>query len=116
MTKDRKSPQQKLARVIQTVTSKPYTACLEEAGKILAASPSGRCGDRLTKWTCTQRPGPHPGWRHVDDESGTWWTQSRVFPYANTSLSPGSEDVTPQTAARIPAQVLRQMNGGGREQ
>ncbi|WP_458089369.1 hypothetical protein [Streptomyces malaysiensis] len=41
------------------------------------------CGDQLTDWTCTLRPGPHPGWRHVDENAGAWWAQTRVPPYSN---------------------------------
>ncbi|MGW6255429.1 hypothetical protein [Streptomyces sp. NPDC055085] len=41
------------------------------------------CGDQLTEWTCTLPPGPHPQWRHVDDVTGAWWTQSRIPPYSN---------------------------------
>ncbi|EDY43940.1 hypothetical protein [Streptomyces sp. SPB074] len=35
-----------------------------------------RCGDQLTTWTCSLPPGPHPRQRHVDESTGTWWTQS----------------------------------------
>jgi len=41
------------------------------------------CGDQLTEWTCTLPPGPHPGWRHLDQITGAWWTQSRIAPHSN---------------------------------
>lgn len=41
------------------------------------------CGDQLTEWTCTLRPGPHPRWRHVDEVNGAWWDQMAVPPYSN---------------------------------
>lgn len=37
MTKKKRTPAQKLAREIQADTGKPYTACLAEAHKRLAA-------------------------------------------------------------------------------
>lgn len=82
VTKAKKGPEQLLARSIQAATAKPYTACLTEATEILQ---DGRteCGDRLTEWTCTLPPGPHPGWRHFDHEVQIWWSQSGIFPYGN---------------------------------
>lgn len=41
------------------------------------------CGDQLFDWGCTLLPGPHPNWRHLDENSGAWWDQSRVPPYSN---------------------------------
>lgn len=41
MTKSKRTPVQKLARQIQAETGRPYTACLAEAKKQLAAE-SGR--------------------------------------------------------------------------
>ena len=41
------------------------------------------CGDRLTDWTCTLPDGPHKDWRHIDQDNGKWWDQSRVPPYSN---------------------------------
>ncbi|NEA42737.1 hypothetical protein [Streptomyces sp. SID11385] len=34
-----------------------------------------QCGDQLTEWTCTLPPGPHRDHRHLDETTGTWWTQ-----------------------------------------
>jgi hypothetical protein len=45
--------------------------------------PNETCGDNLFDRTCTLPPGPHPMWRHLDETTGTWWTQSRVAPYSN---------------------------------
>jgi hypothetical protein len=41
------------------------------------------CGDQLTEWTCTLRPGPHPNWRHIDEINGMWWDQMGDPPYSN---------------------------------
>lgn len=41
------------------------------------------CGDQLTEWTCTLRPGRHADWKHRDEVNGAWWSQSRVAPYSN---------------------------------
>lgn len=41
MTKKQRTPAQKLARQIQAETGKPYTACLAEAKKRLAAQDGG---------------------------------------------------------------------------
>lgn len=89
MTK--RSPAQRLAREIQAATGKPYLTCLGEAEAILETigeNDAMECGDELTRWTCSLRPGPHPGWRHVDDESGVWWSQSREFPYSSAAEKP----------------------------
>jgi len=89
MTKAKKSPQQNLARLIQAGTSKPYMVCLSEARVILAGSGDEddvlalECGDRLQDWVCSLPPGPHQQWRHLDEDDGHWWTQSRAFPYSN---------------------------------
>lgn len=86
MTKAKKTPEQKLARVIQAGTSQPYTVCLAEAKMILAEREDGpvtECGDQLQEWTCSLPPGPHVAWRHMDEVDGAWWTQSRLFPYSN---------------------------------
>lgn len=82
MTKAKKSPAQKLARDIQAATGLAYRPCLAQAEQILAVTPES-CGDELDDWTCTLRPGPHAGWRHLDEDSGTWWSQSRVFPFSS---------------------------------
>lgn len=86
----RRTPEQKLARLIQAGTvSKPYTACLEEARIILASigdDDAMECGDRLQDWVCSLPPGPHPSWRHLDEDDGHWWSQSRVFPYSNAVI------------------------------
>lgn len=82
----RRSPEQKLAREIQAATGKTYLVSLSVARRILATigeEDAMECGDQLTDWTCSLRPGPHPSWRHFDDEYETWWTQSREFPYRN---------------------------------
>lgn len=34
------------------------------------------CGDQLDRWTCTLPSGPHPRWRHLDEQSGRWWSQN----------------------------------------
>lgn len=48
------------------------------------ATPDPRpCGDQLTEWTCTLRPGTHDGWQHHDEIEGMWWDQSRIPPYSN---------------------------------
>jgi hypothetical protein len=86
MTKARKTPQQRLARAIQAATDKPYLTCLTEASHILKSigqDDEMECGDQLTKWTCTLPPGPHVNWRHMDEETGAWWTQTRLFPYSS---------------------------------
>lgn len=44
------------------------------------------CGDQLTEWTCTLRPGPHDGWQHHDEIAGMWWNQSRIPPYSNRDV------------------------------
>lgn len=85
MTKKKRSPQQKLARQIQAATGVTYSTCLVQADVILSSfgeDEEEECGDRLQDWTCTLAPGPHPGWRHLDDE-GHWWSQSVQFPYSN---------------------------------
>lgn len=78
----RRTPQQRLAREIQAATGHPYTRCLEQAKDTLLGGPED-CGDTLDGWTCTLRPGPHPGWRHFDEDAQIWWTQSRIFPFSN---------------------------------
>ncbi len=89
MTRQKKTPEQKLARLIQAGTSKQYSVCLAEAKVILAGREEGadvldmNCGDRLTDWVCSLPPGPHPGWRHLETLTGIWWSQSRAFPYSN---------------------------------
>lgn len=93
MTKKKRSPQQKLALIIQAGTViKPYTVCLAEATAILDPvtrvwpEEDGRvteCGDRLQDWVCSLPPGPHVSWRHLDEGDGHWWSQSREFPYSN---------------------------------
>lgn len=53
------------------------------------------CGDRLMDWTCTLRPGPHPGWKHEDQIAGAWWSQSAIPPHSNRDQfpeQPGSDD------------------------
>lgn len=48
------------------------------------AKPDPRpCGDQLTEWTCTLKPGPHRDWKHRDEVNGAWWSQSRIAPYSN---------------------------------
>jgi len=82
----RKTPEQKLARVIQAGTSQPYTVCLAEARATLDSigeDDEMECGDRLQDWVCSLPPGPHVAWRHMDENEGYWWSQSRVFPYSN---------------------------------
>lgn len=112
MTKEKKSPQQKLARRIQAATGKAYLRALNEAETLLADGAT-ECGDRLTDWVCDLAPGPHPGWQHFDGGNQMWWSQSREFPYGNAAaLSQASEQVSPQTAVRIPRQILRRMNQG----
>lgn len=78
----RRTPQQRLAREIQAATGQAYRLALEQAKATLAGGP-GDCGDTLDEWTCTLRPGPHPGWRHFDENAPTWWSQSRIFPFSN---------------------------------
>lgn len=87
-----RTPAQKLARLIQAGTSQQYTVCLAEATAILDPvtrvwpEDDGRvteCGDRLQDWVCSLPPGPHPAWRHLDENEGYWWSQSRLFPYSN---------------------------------
>lgn len=90
MTKKRKTPEQKLARLIQTATDKPYTACLREATAILGSigpDEEPECGDRLQDWVCSLPPGPHPRWRHLDEDNGCWWQQSGEFPYSNVVIT-----------------------------
>lgn len=41
------------------------------------------CGDQLTEWTCTLRPGRHPDRKHRDEVNGAWWDQMAVPPYSN---------------------------------
>lgn len=41
------------------------------------------CGDQLTEWTCTLRPGKHPDRKHRDEVNGAWWDQMAVPPYSN---------------------------------
>jgi hypothetical protein len=41
------------------------------------------CGDQLSGWTCTLLAGPHPEWKHWDQEAGHWWQQSSEAPYSN---------------------------------
>ncbi len=117
MTKKKKSPEQKLARVIQTATDKPYTVCLREATAILGSigeDEERECGDRLQDWVCSLPPGPHPRWRHLDENEGYWWQQSGDFPYSNVViLSPGSADVSPEAASRFPDETLNRMNRRG---
>lgn len=87
----RKSPQQKLARVIQTATGNAYHECLRQAHIILGSigeNDEKECGDRLQDWICTLAPGPHARWRHLDEEKGAWWQQSGVFPYSNAVEPP----------------------------
>lgn len=82
----KRTPEQKLARLIQAGTSKPYTACLAEAKVILSSigeDDEMECGDRLQDWVCSLLPGPHPSWCHLDQDKGYWWSQSREFPYSN---------------------------------
>lgn len=52
------------------------------------------CGDRLTGWTCTLAPGPHPGWQHQGD--GHWWSQTPGGPYSNQD-APASHGPRPET-------------------
>lgn len=89
MTRAKKTPQQILARAVQGATGLPYTAALAEARIILDQTPE-ECGDRLQEWTCSLPPGPHPGWRHMDEVDGAWWSQSRVFPYSSAVTDPRS--------------------------
>jgi len=49
------------------------------------------CADQLFGWTCTLPPGPHPRWRHVDANSGAWWTQSAEPPHSNREQSAAEE-------------------------
>lgn len=89
MTKKNRTPEQRLARLIQTATDKPYTLCLREATSILASigpDDEHECGDRLQDWVCSLPPGPHPRWRHLDEDDGHWWQQSGEFPYSNVML------------------------------
>jgi hypothetical protein len=89
MTKAKKTPQQKLARAIQAATEKPYLTCLTEATHILKSigeDDEMECGDQLNPRPhriCTLPPGPHINWRHMDEETGAWWTQTSLFPYSN---------------------------------
>lgn len=41
------------------------------------------CGDQLTEWTCTLRPGRHADRKHRDEVNGAWWDQMAVAPYSN---------------------------------
>lgn len=41
------------------------------------------CADQLSDWTCTLLAGPHPEWKHWDQEAGRWWAQSSEAPYSN---------------------------------
>lgn len=91
MTKKRKTPQQKLARLIQAATNDYYNECLRQATVILGSIGEDdelECGDRLQDWVCSLPPGPHPGWRHLDENEGYWWQQSGVFPYSNAVKVP----------------------------
>jgi hypothetical protein len=56
---------------------------LAAARRINAEADRRQCGDRLTEWVCTLRPGPHLHGCHVDEIEGVWWDQSRVAPYSN---------------------------------
>lgn len=82
MTRRKKRPEQILARAIQAATLEQYIECLRQATSTLAQTPH-LCGDQVTHWTCDLKPGPHPGWRHMDSVTGVWWTQSRVFPFSS---------------------------------
>lgn len=41
------------------------------------------CADQLADWTCTLLAGPHPEWKHWDQEAGAWWQQSAEPPHSN---------------------------------
>jgi hypothetical protein len=132
VTRKKKSPAQKLARSIQAATGVLYTVALAQAETILEAlgeDEEEECGDRLTDWTCTLPPGPHPGWRHLDEESGVWWSQVRQFPFSNrikmargpkpdlvivdeAVLSEGSCETDEATKERFGEETLRHMNRG----
>lgn len=57
------------------------------------------CGDQLTEWTCTLRPGPHDGWQHHDEIQGVWWSQSRIPPYSNRDQAAPAVPAAPDTEA-----------------
>lgn len=41
------------------------------------------CADQLADWTCTLLAGPHPEWKHWDQNAGAWWQQSAEPPHSN---------------------------------
>ncbi|WP_062215696.1 hypothetical protein [Streptomyces sp. NBRC 109706] len=69
------------------------------------------CGDQLTDWTCSLPAGPHPRWRHQDEEAGVWWQQSAVPPHSNapTTAPHGAPDGPP--APRVDPSATEGENG-----
>ncbi|MFE3583718.1 hypothetical protein [Streptomyces vinaceus] len=41
------------------------------------------CADQRSGWTCSLLDGPHPEFKHWDQDAGHWWQQRAEPPYSN---------------------------------
>lgn len=82
-----------VALAIQGATRAEYDFAMNEAHALLEmGGNSPLCGGWSHKdRVCSLRLGPHAGWMHYDEKSGTWWQQSMEFPYKEVSAGEGSQ-------------------------